>query len=263
MKIGVSTASLFLRNYNEDALIKFNELGIAATEIFLASYSEYTKEFGKILKNNKGNIDVHSVHVLNTQFEPQLYSNHLRALNDAYFYLENVMKIAKILKAKYYTFHGIARLKKTPIVSDFKIIGEKTNKIIECCEKFNIKLAYENVHWAYYSYAGFFSELKKYCPKLKGVLDIKQARQSDINYREYIKDMSDNIVTVHLSDYNDKGSIVLPGKGLFDFETLLKELKDNNFDGAMLIEVYKDDFNNLIELKQSSDYIQELAYKIF
>jgi len=263
MKIGVSTASMFLREYNEDALKKLNELGIESTEIFLASYSEYTNSFAKLLKKNKGKIDVHSIHVLITQFEPQLYTNHLRAKTDAYFYLENVMKTAKMLGAKYYTFHGIARLKKAPIVADFDIIGEKTNQIIEMCEKYNVSLSYENVHWAYYNYAGFFGELKKRCPKLKCVLDIKQARQSEIDYSEYIKDMTDNIVTVHLSDINQNGKIVLPGRGIFDFETLFKMLKDNGFNGALIIEVYKDDYGDIIELKQSTDYVKELAYKIF
>jgi len=263
MKIGVSTASLFLREYNEDAIKTLDSLAIDSTEVFLASYSEYTHKFGELLKSNKGNIDVHSVHVLNTQYEPQLYSNHLRAKEDAFSYLNDVMDIAKMLGAKYYTFHGIARLKKTPIVSDFDIIGEKTNEIIVCCEKYGVALSYENVHWAYYSYAGFFSELKKRCPKLKGVLDIKQARQSEIDYNEYINDMGSDIVTVHISDIDENGKIVLPGRGLFDFPTLLKRLKDKGFNGAILIEVYKDDFKNIIELKQSADYIKELAYKIF
>jgi sugar phosphate isomerase/epimerase len=263
MKIGVSTASLFLREYNEDAIVKLNELGIETTEIFLASYSEYTHSFAKLLKKNKGNIDVHSIHVLNTQYEPQLYTNHLRAKTDAFCCLENVMKTAKMLGAKYYTFHGIARLKKVPIVSNYDIIGEKTNQIIDMCEKYNVSLAYENVHWAYYNYAGFFSELKKRCPKLKGVLDIKQARQSEIDYSEYIKDMTCNIVTVHLSDINENGKIVLPGKGIFDFVALFKQLKDNGFDGALLIEVYKDDYKDVIELKQSTDFVKELTYKIF
>ena len=53
MKVGISTASLFGRYYTEDALEKLNELGVDVAEVFLESYSEYTKKFGKILKKKK------------------------------------------------------------------------------------------------------------------------------------------------------------------------------------------------------------------
>ena len=38
MEIGVSTASLFKRQYNEDALITLNEIDARVCEIFLGTY---------------------------------------------------------------------------------------------------------------------------------------------------------------------------------------------------------------------------------
>ena len=46
---GVSTASLFLRELNEDALTVLDGLGIACTEVFLTTFSEYTPEFARTL----------------------------------------------------------------------------------------------------------------------------------------------------------------------------------------------------------------------
>jgi sugar phosphate isomerase/epimerase len=53
----------------------------------------------------------------------------------------------------------------------------------------------------------------------------------------------------------------LPGKGTFDFETLIKRLKDVGFDGALLIEVYTKDYDKEQELRDSCDYLEELLYK--
>ena len=50
MEVGISTASLFEREKTEGALLKLNNLGVKVGEVFLESYCEYTKKFGKIEK---------------------------------------------------------------------------------------------------------------------------------------------------------------------------------------------------------------------
>ena len=84
VKLGISTASLFLRKNNEEALPLLNEWGIPYAEVFLTSFSEYNPRFASALAAGKGEVRVHSVHVLNTQFEPQLYAQHPRVQTDAY-----------------------------------------------------------------------------------------------------------------------------------------------------------------------------------
>ena len=132
MRAGISTASLFLRLYNEDALPLFNEWGVGETEVFLTSFSEYEPTFAEQLAAKKGNLNVHSVHVLNTQFEPQLYGTHPRVVADANVWLKKAMASAKILGAKYYTFHGIARLKRT-FKEDIPRVAARTQEIEEVC----------------------------------------------------------------------------------------------------------------------------------
>ena len=80
MKVGVSTASLFMRRNNEDALTLLNELGVKTAEVFLTSFSEYGEDFARILNIRKGDVSVNSVHILNSQIEPQLFSAHAQAL---------------------------------------------------------------------------------------------------------------------------------------------------------------------------------------
>ena len=263
MQTGISTASLFFRKTTEDALKFLNENNVSTAEVFLESYCEYDVEFGKLLKSVQGKTKVHSVHTLTTQFEPQLYSINERAQRDSFMLLDKTMNAARQVGAKYYTFHGGARFKKTPFKIDYERVGKITQDIIDAIKPYGVSLAYENVHWGYYNYIGFFEEIRKRTVGLKATLDIKQARQSGISYIDYIEEMKGDIVTVHLSDIDQNGKMCLPGKGVTDFEDLFKRLADVGFDGALIIEAYQSDYGEYSELFHSLEFIKELSQKIF
>ncbi|MBO5362848.1 MAG: sugar phosphate isomerase/epimerase [Clostridia bacterium] len=265
MKIGVSTASLFLRYDNEESVAVLNGLGVDVAEIFLTSFCEYKPAFARLLKERKGNMNVHSVHILNTQVEPQLFNAHHRVRADSFSTLGEIMESAGVLGAKYYTFHGGARFKKAsrnPLNDDFDRIGTRIAEVADFCEDRGVTLCLENVEWATYNRPGVFSAIRARAPKIKGVLDIKQARISGYPYEEYLAEMAENIATVHLSDVREDGKMCLPGKGFFDFETLLKRLRDVGFNGALIVEAYKNDYQEIQELKESCDFLKEILYKI-
>ncbi len=264
MRVGVSTASLFLRKNNEEALPLLQSLGVKTAEVFLTSFSEYGLPFADTLLKNKGDMEINSLHILNTQFEPQLFNAHPRVKADAFFWLNKVLESANILDVPYYTFHGTARIKRgarSGINDDFPKMIRSFEEIILACEKQNVKLCLENVEWATYNRIGVFERLKKELPTLGGVLDVKQARISEYSYEEYVKEMEGRLAYVHISDVDDKGKMCLPGRGSFDFDTLILRLKDVGFDGALIIEVYTDNYKREEELKTACEYMQERLYK--
>jgi len=261
MKVGISTASLFSIYNTEEALGFLSKAKVACAEVFLESYCEYQPSFADELNKYKGDIEVHSVHTLTTQFEPQLYSVNQRAQKDSFALLDGTMTVAEKIGAKYYTFHGGARFKKTPIKIDFDRVGKITCQIMETCKNHGVELAYENVHWGYYNYVGFFNELKKRANGLKCTLDVKQARQSGLSHNDFLKEMGGDIVTVHLSDVKENGEMCLPGKGQIDFCDLFKRLGDVGFDGALLLEAYRKDYGEKEELLESLEYVKNLANK--
>lgn len=258
MEIGISTASLFLRALNEDAVSVLRDLNSEVTEVFLATFSEYTRSFGELLKERAGDMNIRSVHSLNTHFEPQLYSDHPRAKKDAFDALNGVLDAANAMGATHYTFHGTTRLKSRAPITDYAVMGPKTEIIRQACAERGVTLCFENVNWAAYSYPGFFQGIKAYCPNLRGVLDIKQAQRSGYPVLDYIRDMTGAIETVHLSDVDENGKMCLPGKGKTDFKQLFAMLKDHGFDGAVLIEAYKDDYDGVCELSDSARYLKSL-----
>ncbi len=263
MQTGVSTASLFLRANNEDALPILDGLGVKNVEVFLTSFSEYGYPFAKLLQERKGGLRVNSVHDLNTAFEPQLFNAHPRVQADAYAWLEKVLESAKALGAPYYTFHGTARMKKAarnPENDNFPRMIQGFEKLLHFCQGHGVQLCLENVEWSTYNRPGVFSKLATAIPELKGVLDIKQARISGYSYESYLIEMGERLAYVHVSDICQRG-MCLPGKGDFDFDTLIKRLKDVGFDGALIIEAYKDDYREIEELKIACEFLNEKLYK--
>lgn len=264
MIAGVSTASLFMRENNEDALPLLNALGVEIAEVFLTSFSEYGEPFASILKERKGALKINSVHALNTEFEPQLFSQHERVRSDAYAWAEKVLQSANALNAPYYTFHGTSRVKRATRSGendDFPTIIDGFARLSDFCNQRGVTLCLENVEWSSYNRPGVFQKIASAVPMLKGVLDIKQARISEYPYETYLEEMGQRLAYVHISDLDEQGKMCLPCKGIFEFEELIKRLKNVGFDGALLIEVYNRDFKDVSELKISCDQVNELLYK--
>ncbi len=263
MDIGVSTATFFLRRYNEDSISIIKDLGGRTCEVFLECPSEYTKEYGELLLERKGDLKVHSIHAVTMNYETELFNSFDRAYNDALKSFSEVLNIGKMLGASCYTMHGRARIKKGADYDNYVKNGKRLEELCNFARNYDIQICLENVPWALCNRPEYFREIVKYAPSLCATLDVKQARISGYDYREYLNAMGQRIRTVHLSDVDENGKIRLPGKGTFDFEELFKRLKDVGFNGDMLIEVYKDDYQDEREITQSLEYLNNLKNKIF
>ena len=261
MKTGISTASLFMRESTEDAISTIKSLGAECIEIFLTTFYEYRPEFAKKFAPLADGLEVNSVHTLSNSFEPQLFNPNFRVKGDGFYWLDQVMRSSQLFGCKNYTFHGIYR--NGGFTDDIGLLAENLRRISEFCQSYGVKLCLENVAWSTYNTPYMFKELKKRFDGLAGVFDIKQARRSGYPYEMYIEDMSGAISHAHLSDVDENGRMCLPGKGVYDFNEILKRLKGAGFDGNILIEVYHDNYGDKSELKQSLEFLKETVYKIF
>lgn len=256
MQIGMSTASLFTKVPTEDTFLALKQLGVDLCEVFLSSFSEYHGSIADTIVKNRC-INVHSIHALTNQYEPELFSKNPRALQDSLSILDEVLTMGERLGAKHYTFHGATMLKKIAYDHDYAKLSVFVNTIIDMCEKRKLTLNYETVHWAYFSHPSYFTNLKQFCPRLRATLDIKQCMQSHIDYRQYLDAVTGSLDTVHMCDYDADEKLYIPGRGTFDFVELFSRLADTGFDGAAIIEVYPQSYNNFDELKQALEYINE------
>ena len=66
-----------------------------------------------------------------------------------------------------------------------------------------------------------------------------------------------------MADIDENGKMCLPGKGITDFYDLFSRLNDVGFDGALLLEVYQNDYKEFKELFDSLSFIEETADRVF
>lgn len=256
MKVGISTATFFLKELTENAFSVIQRCGGETCEVFLTTFCEYEKSFGDLLKERKGDLDVYSVHALNTEFEPQLFNLAPRTYNDAENMFRKVLAVAKTIDAKAYTFHGQGRLKRNAYF-DPVFVGKRLERLGEIAGEYGVKLCLENVHWAVFNTPDFYVKARDYAPKVGTVLDIKQAWQSGFDWREYINVMGSHLSNVHLSDVKD-GEIKMVGKGDFPFKELVARLKDVGYDGPLMIEQYAKNYDSYDEVKESVEYLKNI-----
>lgn len=255
MRIGISTASLFNRVPTENTFDTLRQMHVDTTEMFLNTYSEYEKPFVDALVPRKGTINVHSVHALTTQFEPQLFAENVRVRSDAEMLFKRVCYAGAVLGAKFYTFHGPMRLKNIVYDIDYGKFGDRMNQLSEIAQSYGLRISYENVHWTYFNNPDFFKQLKAVCPDLCATLDIKQAMQSGISAYRYLDVMADRLTTAHLCDYDAKGATRIPGQGKVNFEKLFRTLDGMDANLQLFVEVYARDYADLSQLQSSYEYL--------
>ncbi len=261
MQTGISTASLFPRLNTEDALEKIKSLGADCAEIFFSTFYEYRPEFSKSLAEKVKDIKINSVHANSSNFEPNFFNPSPRVKGDGYYWLDQIGRSARLLGCGNYTFHGFNRINGRSR-DDFDAFAAGLNEICDFASDYALKICLENVRWSLYDRPGVFSELKKRVPALGGVFDIKQARMSGFPYQTYIKDMSGSIEYAHLSDVGSDGVPCLPGTGIYDFKDIISRLMDEGFDGALLIEVYAENYSDFGEIARSVEFIKEIVSKL-
>ena len=258
MKVGISTATFFLKELTEDSFSVIQRCGAETCEVFLTTYTEYEPQFADMLNDRKGELEVYSVHSLNTQFEPQLFNLAPRTRADAEMMFRKVLAVGKKLGAKVYTFHGLSRLKKNTYFDPVSV-GKRMCELGDIAGEYGITLCLENVHWATFNAPSFYAEMKKYSSNCGCELDVKQAWQSGYDWREYLDVMGDTLKNVHLSDVDKDGNITMIGKGVFPFEELINRLDKLGYDGPLMIEQYAKNYDSYEEVGQSVKYLKNIV----
>lgn len=261
MKLGLSTASFFSKYTTEDSLKIIKDFGLTVCEAFLTTRSEYSSNYTKMLSKKalQVGIEIYSIHALSMQFEPELFNRVNRTFEDAMTYFNLIAEAASKTGAKCYTFHGPAKLKRKPYKLDYEYIGnriEHLNNILKLKTDYNCEITYENVHWAYFDEPRFYEKIREYT-NVSCCLDIKQAFQSNISLDDYIESMKTGLKNIHICDFTDKGELRLPGQGSFDFVYFFKKLKNINYDGPIMLELYPNNYNNLDEINNSIEYLNK------
>lgn len=228
---------------------------IPTIEIFFNSFSELDTEYLKKLKDTLGNTKVVSVHPFTSIYEPYLFfSDYERRFFDGIKFYENYFKAAELLGAKYVILHGA---KKDSNI-DEKIYFDRFHKVDMVAREYGVQLLQENVAPYKSSSSLFIKNMKEYLSDVGFTLDLKQCVRSNENIMNMLEIMGENLRHVHLSDHTSTHDCLVPTFGEYNFIPFFERLDKMGYNGAALIEVYSQNYNNPTELIDGFFKIKEI-----
>ena len=250
MKIGISTAS-FYPIETEIALEEVGKAGAKATEIFFNANSELKNSFVDILYDikTKYGIDVVSVHPTMSLAESfMIFSAYERRFYEALDSYSRYSEIAAELGAKYIIMHGG---KPNGILSDEEYC-QRYMQLKSAAMKNGVTVLQENVAHHRAGEIEFMRSMRDILgSEAEFCIDVKQSIRCGYDPIELIKEFSNNTRHYHISDHSTASDCLLPGNGFFDFKEFFKTLKNCNYDGSCIIEVYSNAYRELSEIEAS------------
>lgn len=257
MQIGISSSCLYPM-LTEKALETVGELGAKTAEFFFNSYSELKKPLIDELKSIKDyyGINVRSVHPFTSAYEAVLlFGGYERRLADGIDFYKNYFEAANELGAEMVVLHGgRVYLPTTP-----EGYAQSYIPLHEAALREGIHIAHENVHNHHCGNPKFMKALADLVgDEFRTVLDIKQCRRCGESEFEYINLLGNKIYQVHISDALPGKDCLAPGAGEYDFRRLLEELGRVGYDKTAIIELYRQNYGEVEELRTAKSYLENL-----
>lgn len=261
MNIGVSTASLYPLHI-EDAFEKLAEMGIKTAEVFANSTCEAREPFiSQICELRDENaMRITSFHPFSSPMESVfLFSTYDRRVEEMLTLYREFFGAMNRLGAKIFVVHGAILSSKCTAehyLKQFRLLSETGRE-------FGVTVAQENVSYCLSGSLDFLKLMKRELgDHAKFVLDLKQARRSKADPLEYIDALGTSIVHCHLSDANADFDCLPIGKGDFDFKSLIQKLRSIGYNGALIVELYRDNYGEFTELRESVDALTEIIENV-
>ncbi len=258
MKIGVSSASLYPL-HAEDAFRELAALGIKNAELFANSTCEaYDPVVSDIEATMRGNgMNIISFHPFSSPMESVfLFSTYDRRIQEMIDMYSGFFKTMQRIGAKIFVLHGAILSSKCPpehYIKQFRLLAETARE-------YGVTVAQENVSYCMSGDIEFLKMMKRELGDLaKFVLDLKQSRRSHTDAFEYVRALWDSIIHLHISDGDGDRDCLPVGQGTFDFRRLMLEMSAMGYDGAYIVELYRENYDSFDQLRESVDRLTEIA----
>lgn len=261
MNIGVSTASLYPLHI-EDAFGKLAEMGVRTAEIFANSTCEAREPFLSQICEMRDSSDmtITSFHPFSSPMESVfLFSTYDRRIEEMMTLYREFFGAMNRLGAKIFVLHGAIQSSKCTAehyVKQFRLLSEAGRE-------FGVTVAQENVSYCLSGSLDFLEMMKRELGEYaKFVLDLKQARRSGEDPFNFINALGTSIVHCHLSDADSDKDCLPIGKGEFDFLRFVEKMLSLGYDGAFIVELYRENYGDFSELRESVDVLSETVDKL-
>lgn len=184
------------------------------------------------------------------------YPRRLDAMMDTY---KKYFEVMNILGASVFVLHGAL---KSAVIEE-ELYFERYLKLFEEGKSFGVTVAQENVSYCKSGSREFITQMKKALGEnCKFVLDVKQALRSGITALELLEELGGSVVHCHLSDSNEKNDCIPVGKGKFDFRGFAEKLREINYSGNIILELYQNGYENVREIKESISFMEKIFQEV-
>lgn len=235
MRIGLSSAAFYGMMETEDAAQHLSAYAPDCCEVFLETASEYNSAFGQLAASKLEGLPCVSIHAKGTQFEPDLFGASPRQRWDALQILAGALDAGKALGAKYYVFHGPASPAGRIFPQGIRQLETIFPQMQAQAAARNLEILWENVSWAALQTPEDCRVLLDRLPDLRFVLDIKQCMRAKVSPLAMMAAMGRHIAHVHVLDWQEDGTLCLPGQGCFDFPDFFHRLQDLGYAGDIIL----------------------------
>lgn len=257
MDIGVSTACLYPLE-TEKALFELADRGVKNVEIFINSVDELDGEVFDSIKSTLREYDmsVKSFHPFSSPMETLFlfgnYERRVEYLIDIYkHYFERMCEIG----AKVFVLHGAILSSNVP---DERYL-ERYLRLYRAGQEVGITVAQENICYCKSSSVSFLKEMSEQLgDEVRFVVDLKQARRSNVSPFQLLEVLAGKIAHLHISDGSSGCDCMPIGAGEFDFNRLFSALDSMKYDGALIVELYRENYSSYDDLKRCADSLEKL-----
>jgi len=259
-RLGVSTACY----YPQDTFLSFKEVisaNVPVAEVFMNSLDELEKSNLDRYREqmSEHGIEIISFHPYTSAFESLLFfSEYTRRVNDGIELYKRFFDAAAYLGAKYFVFHGERNVPTfSRGLSGDDVICNSYGRLIETAKSFGIVFTQENVNAHRSHCADHILKLRKLVPELRFTFDLKQALRAKQNYADIIAAMGDRLCHIHINDFGEN-ECCLPFTGNVDLYDVAQRLRDINYNGDYVLEIYRTGFTDNSQLCEALDKTRNL-----
>ena len=255
IRFGVSTACLYPTETRQ-ALEQLGKLGVRTAEIFYNAPSEYRTDFLRELKRMLDAFGMRAVsmHPYDSFSEPYMFfTGYERRFRDQLDRYSRYFEQMRLVGSEIFVFHGDRHDSPFPEAEYF----ERFAALVEAGERCGVLVAQENVQRCKSRDPRFIRAMRDALGEhARFVLDLKQAVRGGYSPFEMLEAMGEGLVHLHLNDHGEERDCLLPGQGQFDFHRFLRTVSDMGYDGAAVIEVYRQNFGEPAELADAVDFLE-------
>lgn len=261
MQAGVSSACFFPQE-TACSVEKLAQWRIPQIEIFFNSFQELKPDYIERMRScsQAGGTKIVSIHPFTSNSESfYFFTDYPGRLQDGLAIYRHFLQAAQQLQAQLLVFHGAS------VANDLSI--ERSARHFAALdrmarEEYGITVAYENVVRSRSREPQYLVQLREAYPQLKLVLDVKQALRAGHDPLEYVEQLGESIVHVHISDSTQQEDCLAVGSGNADLAALLGALQSKGFAGCVLQELYRNSYQEESEVKEGYLQLRQLIERV-